>query len=468
MQHHLTIRCMSRSPAPPPPKIRLDGTESLVRGGRPVGRSCPHPLSGQRWRPLGAPTSSVSTGGTGAQRPNLSNVVPIVKPNCVATQESRKCRYTRADRHRTRTCRRTKSWAVRLPAIAAATVSVHACRDPPLHRAAARPSCVRDRQRGRQTGDAGSLPRAGHHFSQYFVDYYHTLVAAVWSCGGADVLRYPARYLFVFDHHRHAAGVGSPTWRVPSMGGQLRAGDRSSADEWTRTVHRCAGCRTGIAARVMGRRGVSMRRRRVHPDQRCCFDEPTPAERAVLGATYPTNSPAAHRRVGPCPPPSRPRILELPGDTRAAPGRGQLRHQQANAPDGGRRYLVTLGATIGLIPAGDRRDDLQPSAVHTGIIAAQRLLPRWVTPVVFAGAYHGWGFHEDGAALGLRAARRLGADWPAAIPQEARWSRADSNPDAGDLPHHDQPLQTSPGAPLSFAYRSYSWYVDVDNLPEAP
>ncbi|MBL7325465.1 amine oxidase, partial [Escherichia coli] len=39
--------------------------------------------------------------------------------------------------------------------------------------------------------------------------------------------------------------------------------------------------------------------------------------------------------------------------------------------------------------------------------------------VVFAGAYHGWGFHEDGAASGLRAARRLGADWPAAIPQEA-------------------------------------------------
>ena len=33
----------------------------------------------------------------------------------------------------------------------------------------------------------------------------------------------------------------------------------------------------------------------------------------------------------------------------------------------------------------------------------------------FAGAYHGWGFHEDGAASGLRAARRLGADWPAVI-----------------------------------------------------
>lgn len=53
-------------------------------------------------------------------------------------------------------------------------------------------------------------------------------------------------------------------------------------------------------------------------------------------------------------------------------------------------------------------------------VAAQRLLPTLGdNRVVFAGAYHGWGFHEDGAASGLRAARRLGADWPAAIPQEA-------------------------------------------------
>ena len=47
-------------------------------------------------------------------------------------------------------------------------------------------------------------------------------------------------------------------------------------------------------------------------------------------------------------------------------------------------------------------------------VAAQRLLPTLDDDrVVFAGAYHGWGFHEDGAASGLRAARRLGADWPA-------------------------------------------------------
>jgi predicted NAD/FAD-binding protein len=53
-------------------------------------------------------------------------------------------------------------------------------------------------------------------------------------------------------------------------------------------------------------------------------------------------------------------------------------------------------------------------------VAAQRRLPTLDDDrVVFAGAYHGWGFHEDGAASGLRAARRLGADWPAGARFEA-------------------------------------------------
>ena len=45
-------------------------------------------------------------------------------------------------------------------------------------------------------------------------------------------------------------------------------------------------------------------------------------------------------------------------------------------------------------------------------VAAQRRLPELNTPVTaYAGAYHGWGFHEDGCASGVRAARALGVSW---------------------------------------------------------
>lgn len=48
----------------------------------------------------------------------------------------------------------------------------------------------------------------------------------------------------------------------------------------------------------------------------------------------------------------------------------------------------------------------------TESLAAQQLLPHLNDDrIAFAGAYHGWGFHEDGAASGLAAAERLGARW---------------------------------------------------------
>ena len=45
-------------------------------------------------------------------------------------------------------------------------------------------------------------------------------------------------------------------------------------------------------------------------------------------------------------------------------------------------------------------------------VAAQRRLPDLNSGVTaFAGAYHGWGFHEDGCLSGVRAAAALGVEW---------------------------------------------------------
>jgi predicted NAD/FAD-binding protein len=43
--------------------------------------------------------------------------------------------------------------------------------------------------------------------------------------------------------------------------------------------------------------------------------------------------------------------------------------------------------------------------------AQRRLAKLNSAQVAFAGAYHGWGFHEDGCRAGVAAARHFGVEW---------------------------------------------------------
>ena len=118
-------------------------------------------------------------------------------------------------------------------------------------------------------------------------------------------------------------------------------------------------------------------------------------------------------------------------------------------------YLVTLVEDSGgedlVDPATviDRMEYEHP-LYNPGSVAAQERLPAIDTErIAFAGAYHGWGFHEDGARSGLAAVERLGLTWPAVLPR----SPADDVPDRylrdHDPAHPPQAVRADLHAPVA-------------------
>jgi len=79
----------------------------------------------------------------------------------------------------------------------------------------------------------------------------------------------------------------------------------------------------------------------------------------------------------------------------------------------GKRYIVSLGESE-LIGDGTVLEQMvyeHPQYTPDSLRAQERILGLGDDRLAFAGAYHGWGFHEDGALSGVRAAARLGRDW---------------------------------------------------------
>ena len=156
-----------------------------------------------------------------------------------------------------------------------------------------------------------------------------------------------------------------------------------------------------------------------HADQALrLLDPPTDAERDVLGAfTYTQNPALLHTDVTLLP--RRPSVraswnYQLSGcePDDVAPRISYDMNRLQNLA-GGEDYIVTLGGAGLVDPALviDRMDYAHP-AYTPASVAAQRRLPGLHTNVTaFAGAYHGWGFHEDGCRSGAAAAWALGGAW---------------------------------------------------------
>jgi predicted NAD/FAD-binding protein len=263
-------------------------------------------------------------------------------------------------------------------------------------------------------------------FSDSFVRLYAVpVVSCVWSMDAGTALDYPARYLFRFlSHHGMLTVKGSPQWRT------VIGGSRTYVDA---IAARLPDVRTGRSVSTVRRNESSVSVRdssgevieydsvvvATHADQALgLLADASADEKEVLGAfRYSRSETVLHT------------------DSRLLPGARQARaswnyltpplSEGSRAPvvtywmnrlqglDSSQQYLVTLNA----------RDRLDPDKVIAVMdyehpiydlpaIEAQKRLPSLSTrQTAFAGAYHGWGFHEDGCRSGVEAANALGVKW---------------------------------------------------------
>jgi predicted NAD/FAD-binding protein len=269
--------------------------------------------------------------------------------------------------------------------------------------------------------------------SDYFTAHFlRPLVAAVWSCDPARALDYPARYLFVFlDHHGMLTVFGSPTWRTVVGGSRCYVDKVAAGLDDVRLGCPVTGVlETEDAVWVTDAAGDADAYDAVvvasHPHQALAMlTEPTGAQPDVLGAiSYTTNRAQLHTDESVLPTRRAAQASwnywQRPDDT----GRPVLvtydmtRLMGLDVRDG--RFLVTLGGEDLVDPASVIDTMIYEHPLYTpDSLAAQRKLPSINTArLAFAGAYHGWGFHEDGARSGVAAARHLGVEWATPADQD--------------------------------------------------
>ena len=268
------------------------------------------------------------------------------------------------------------------------------------------------------------LQREG--FSEHFVAHYAVpVVSCVWSSGREVSLLYPARYLFRFlDHHGMLAVSGSPQWYTVVGGSQTYVRRLAATlSDVRRSAAVTDVTRLSDCVQVQDSTGAVTRFDRVviatHADQALSLlTDPSDQEVMTLKAfRYSSNETVLHTDAS---------LLPKAGaagaswnylmssctatDTPTVVTYWMNRLQGLTSPQ---EYLVTLNARERINP-----DDVlavmdYEHPIYTpDSVGAQSYLAALATDrTVYAGAYHGWGFHEDGCRSGVEAARHFGVTW---------------------------------------------------------
>ena len=256
-------------------------------------------------------------------------------------------------------------------------------------------------------------------------DHLVPMASALWSSASAQILHFPAKYLAQFmANHQMLRTRDRPQWRVVKGGSQSYV--RALRRNWkvqerigcavTKVVRESAGVRVdSVVASERYDHAVLA----CHSDQALALlDDTSEREREILGAmTFQENDTVLHTDAA-----LLPRRRRAWAAWNALVPKDASEHctvsycmnllQSLDAPD---PIVVTLNRTAHIAPEKILKRARYRHPVYTqASVAAQtrKAEIQGINNTWFAGAYWGWGFHEDGMRSAVDAANALGVRWP--------------------------------------------------------
>ena len=268
----------------------------------------------------------------------------------------------------------------------------------------------------------GEYLDANRYSSAFRDEHLVPMASALWSSPSAQVLAFPAKYLVAFMANHHMLQVeGRPEWRVVRGGSQSYV--CALVARWSVQVR----LRTPVRGVTRDARGAQVATdERVEPFDHVVFAchgdqalrllrDPGEREREVLSAfRFQSNDTVLHTDAS-----------QLPRDRRAWAAWNAIIPREASEDctvsycmnllqslDAPVPFVVTLNRTHAIDPAKILRRMTYDHPVYTReSVAAQRRREEinGVRRTWFAGAYWGFGFHEDGYRSGVEVAAAIEA-----------------------------------------------------------
>jgi predicted NAD/FAD-binding protein len=271
----------------------------------------------------------------------------------------------------------------------------------------------------------GEYLLAGAYGAAFRDEHLVPMASALWSSPAADILRFPARYLVQFmANHQMLQLRDRPAWRVVRGGSASYI--KALSAQWRAHVRLSCGVqalrRLPDGVEVTCAAGTERFEEVVlacHADTTLTLlRDASDAERAVLGAIrFQDNDTVLHTDASVLPRHRKARAAWNALVPRTATQACTVSYclnllQGLDCP---LLLLVTLNGTAGIDPAKvlRRMHYRHPLYSHASVAArARKAEIQGRRHTWFAGAYWGWGFHEDGMRSAVEVATALGVSWP--------------------------------------------------------